>query len=48
MGLKNEVKITYFEKPRNSALAADVVMIVMMMSRHRSYYVVDRILMSRH
>ena len=34
LGPKNEVRITYFEKTINSALAVDVVVIVVVMSRH--------------
>ena len=33
----------FFEKPRNFALATDVVISVVMMSQHWSCYVVDRI-----
>ena len=34
LGPKNEAKIMHFEKPINSTLAVDVMMIVVMMSRH--------------
>ena len=44
LGLKNEERITHFEKPRNSTLAVGVVV----MSRHRSYQCRGSNLISRH
>ena len=48
LGLKNKARIMHFEKPRKSASVVDVMVIVMVMSRHWSYHCRGSNLMSQH